>query len=90
MNAPSFGQYAQFLQGVKDLSVQELVSELRVEALRSSRFDPTGPWRFCERPHLEKLRCVTYRDAKTGMHLKFLTNNFILPALTIAQIYKQR
>jgi IS4 transposase len=27
---------------------------------------------------------------KTGKRLKFLTNNFTLPALTIAQIYKQR
>src|ERR1017187_7714113 len=38
----------------------------------------------------EKLRRVTYCDAKTGKRLKFLTNNFTLPALTIAQIYKQR
>jgi hypothetical protein len=35
----------------------------------------------------EKLRRVTYCDAKTGKRLKFLTNNFTLPALTIAQIY---
>ena len=27
---------------------------------------------------------------ETGKRLKFLTNNFTLPALTIAQIYKQR
>jgi hypothetical protein len=38
----------------------------------------------------EKLRRITYCDAKTGKRLKFLTNNFTLPALTIAQIYKQR
>jgi hypothetical protein len=38
----------------------------------------------------DKLRCVSYRDPETGRKLKFLTNNFILPALTIAQIYKQR
>src|ERR1035437_5634902 len=38
----------------------------------------------------EKLRRVTYCDVKTGKRLKFLTNNFTLPALTIAQIYKQR
>ncbi len=36
------------------------------------------------------LRRVGYYDAETGKRLKFLTNNFILPALTIAQIYKQR
>jgi hypothetical protein len=38
----------------------------------------------------EMLRRVTYCDPKTGLRLKFLTNNFTLPALTIAQIYKQR
>src|ERR1022692_4948238 len=36
------------------------------------------------------LRRVSYCDAETGKRLKFLTNNFTLPALTIAQIYKQR
>ena len=36
------------------------------------------------------LRRVSYFDAKTNKRLKFLTNNFVLPALTIAQIYKCR
>jgi hypothetical protein len=36
------------------------------------------------------LRRVTYCDPETGKRLKFLTNNFALPALTIAQIYKRR
>jgi IS4 transposase len=38
----------------------------------------------------DPLRRVTYCDPETGKRLKFLTNNFTLPALTIAQIYKQR
>jgi IS4 transposase len=38
----------------------------------------------------DSLRRVSYLDAVTGKRLKFLTNNFTLPALTIAQIYKQR
>jgi len=38
----------------------------------------------------DALRKVSYRDAETGKRLKFLTNNFTLPALTIARIYKQR
>jgi Transposase DDE domain. len=38
----------------------------------------------------EPLRRVSYFDAVTGKRLVFLTNNFTLPALTIAQIYKQR
>src|SRR5271157_471239 len=38
----------------------------------------------------DPLRRVSYFDAETGKRLKFLTNNFTLPALTIAQIYKSR
>src|SRR5450755_4097679 len=38
----------------------------------------------------DALRRVSYCDAETNKRLKFLTNNFTLPALTIAQIYKQR
>ena len=38
----------------------------------------------------DALRKVSYCDAETGKRLKFLTNNFTLPALTIARIYKQR
>jgi transposase len=38
----------------------------------------------------DPLRRVSYFDAQTNQRLKFLTNNFVLPALTIAQIYKCR
>ena len=38
----------------------------------------------------DPLRRVSYRDPETGKRLKFLTNNFTLPAPTIAEIYKQR
>ena len=37
-----------------------------------------------------KLRRVKYYDADTGKTLIFLTNNFSLPALTIAQLYRCR
>jgi IS4 transposase len=38
----------------------------------------------------DQLRRVTYLDVKTRKRFKFLTNNFTLPAFTIAQIYKSR
>jgi len=38
----------------------------------------------------DALRRVSYLDVKTRKRFKFLTNNFTLPALTIAQIYKSR
>jgi len=38
----------------------------------------------------DPLRRIGYRDPKTGKSLIFLTNNFTLPALTIAQLYQRR
>jgi hypothetical protein len=38
----------------------------------------------------DPLRRVTYCDPETGKRLKFLTNNFTLPPLAIAEIYKKR
>jgi len=38
----------------------------------------------------DTLRRVTFYDVETDKRLRFLTNNFALPALTIAQIYKSR
>jgi hypothetical protein len=38
----------------------------------------------------DALRRVSYLDVDTGKRFKFLTNNFSLPALTIARIYKAR
>jgi hypothetical protein len=40
-------------------------------------------------PH-EKLRRIRFYDPDQGQRLVFLTNNFSLPALTIAKIYKCR
>jgi len=38
----------------------------------------------------DALRRVSYVDQETNKRFKFLTNNFVLPALTIARIYKSR
>ena len=38
----------------------------------------------------DALRRVSYFDTETNKRLKFLTNNFALPALMIAQAYKRR
>jgi len=38
----------------------------------------------------DRLRRISYRDPENGKALVFLTNNFDLPALTIAQLYKSR
>jgi IS4 transposase len=38
----------------------------------------------------QQLRRIRYRDPETGDHLIFLTNNTLLPAQTIADLYKHR
>jgi len=36
------------------------------------------------------LRRIRFNDPKTGKRLVFLTNNFVLPALTITELYRSR
>jgi hypothetical protein len=38
----------------------------------------------------EKIRLIKFYDSETNKRLVFLSNNFMLPALTIAQLYKCR
>jgi len=42
------------------------------------------------RAYPDAMRRVSYLDVETNKRFKFLTNNFVLPALTIAQIYQSR
>ena len=42
------------------------------------------------RLHPDPLRRVTYHDAETDRRFVFLTNNFTIPALTVAELYKSR
>lgn len=43
-----------------------------------------------KRDYPEKLRRISYVDKELGKRLVFLTNNFTVPAATVADIYKQR
>jgi Domain of unknown function (DUF4372)/Transposase DDE domain len=45
---------------------------------------------YSKRDYPEKLRRIRFYDAEKDKHLIFLTNNFFLPALTIAQLYRCR
>ncbi len=38
----------------------------------------------------DKLRRVKYFDEKTGKRFSFLTNNFVVPPITIAELYRCR
>ena len=45
---------------------------------------------YPRRGYPEVLRRIGFRDPETGKALVFLTNNFTVPALTIAQLYRCR
>lgn len=75
-------------------------STLRCRRLYSHRVDKTTGLQ-CDQtivlvaPHSlarypDRLRRVRYRDPETGKRLVFLTNNFTLPARTIADLYRCR
>ena len=45
---------------------------------------------YAQRDYPQVLRRIGYRDPQTGKSLVFLTNNFTVPALAIAQLYQGR
>lgn len=73
----------------KKLSLRRRYSH--VVAKRSGvRFDQTVVVQYSRGRYPAALRRVGYRDPRTGKSLEFLTNNFHVPALTIARLYKSR
>ena len=47
-------------------------------------------WFYSARNYPDKLRRIKYYDAGTEKRLVFLTNNFSIPAITIAELYRHR
>jgi len=45
---------------------------------------------YSAKDYPDKMRRIRYFDSETEKDLTFLTNNFVLPSLTIAQLYKCR
>lgn len=45
---------------------------------------------YAQKDYPEKLRRIRYYDAENNKRLVFLTNNFTLPAITIAELYRCR
>jgi hypothetical protein len=75
-------------------------TNLQIHRLESRPVDPTTGVRSDQIVWLkllksiehypDRFRRISYRDPETDKALVFLTNNFELPALTIAQLYKSR
>jgi hypothetical protein len=45
---------------------------------------------YTRKAYPQHMRRISFCDPETGKHLVFLTNNFVLPAETIAALYKKR
>lgn len=63
-----------------------------VDKATGLRFDQTVTLRgfYAQRDYPETLRRIGYRDPQSGQALVFLTNNFAVPAPTIARLYHCR
>jgi hypothetical protein len=63
-----------------------------VDKTTGLRFDQTVVMTGLKAQHdyPDPLRRLGYRDPTTGKSLVFLTNNFTVPALTLAQLYRGR
>ena len=73
----------------KNLKFRRLYSR-KVDKSTGLRCDQTIVLTNSFKDYPEKLRRIRFFDSENKKHLIFLTNNFSLPALTIAQLYKYR
>ena len=85
-------QRAFFVTRAKDNMAARRVYSRKVDKTAGLKYDQsiklTGF--YIKKDYPDFLRRIKYRDAETGKVYVFLTNNFELPALTIAQLYKER
>jgi hypothetical protein len=75
-------------------------SNLKFRRIYSHRYDKSSGVRcdqtiilsgfYTSKEYPEKLRRIKYHDAETDKTFVFLTNNFSLPAITIAGLYRKR
>jgi len=45
---------------------------------------------YAHRDYPDKIRLVKYLDQDTGKRLRFITNNFVVPPMTVAELYHRR
>jgi hypothetical protein len=85
-------QRVYFVTRAKSNMQYEVIGQQEVDKKKGLLFDYTimltGYYQRKKYP--EKLRLIGYKDTETGKVFVFLTNNFILSASTITQIYKSR
>jgi transposase len=83
---------AYFVTRAKDNMAYRRVYSSKVDKSTGLKYDQkvklTGYYKKKDYP--DYLRIVKFLDSETGITYIFLTNNFILTAITIAQLYKER
>ena len=77
------------IRAKKNLKFRRLYSR-KVDKSTGLRCDQTIVLTTSFKDYPEKLRRIRFFDSENNLLLTFLTNNFSLPALTIAQLYKCR
>ena len=77
------------IRAKRNLKFRRLYSR-KVDKSTGLRCDQTIVLTTSFKDYPEKLRRIRFFDSENNLRLTFLTNNFSLPALTIAQLYKCR
>lgn len=77
------------IRAKKNLQFRRIYSH-KVDKTTGLRCDQTIILTNSFQDYPEKLRRIHFFDSENKLSLTFLTNNFFLPALTIAQLYKCR
>lgn len=84
--------YAFFVTRAKENMLYEILDSREVDQsaglLSDETIKLTGP--LTSRKYPDSLRLVVYEDFSTNTVYRFLTNNFKLEALTIAELYRER
>jgi len=85
-------QRAFFVTRAKDNMAARRVYSRKVDRTTGFKYDQSVKLTgfYIKKDYPNYLRRIKYRDVETGKVYVFLTNNFELPALTIAQLYKER
>ena len=85
-------QMAFFITRIKSNTQYRRLYSRRVDKDTGLRCDQTIVLAnyYAGRDYPDQLRLIKYVDPETDLRLAFLTNNFQLPALTVAQLYRCR
>ena len=85
-------QAAFFVTRIKSNTLYRRIYSRRVDKSLGLRCDQTIMLTgfYAHRDYPDKIRLVKYLDQDTGKRLRFITTNFVVPAMTVAELYHRR